>query len=87
MMSATETRDVLVRVDIARMIENAARSGRPMNDLEARQLLQSWGFRQFGQFWRGTESQVSHLRSDEIERIDLADRRDHEGVFRPHGER
>lgn len=54
------------------MIDNAARSGRPMNDLQARQLLMSWGLRPFGQFWRGNESQISPLRPDEIERVDLA---------------
>ena len=82
-MAVAETKDLLVRVDIARMIENAARSGRQMNDLQARQLLTSWGFRQFGQFWRGNESQVSHLRSDEIERIDLADRTIPDGPSSP----
>ncbi len=86
-MAVTETKDILVRVDITRMIENAARSGRQMNDLQARQLLTSWGFRQFGQFWRGNESQVSHLRSDEIERIDLAERTIPDGASPPQAER
>lgn len=64
------TQEVLVRVNIARMIANAKAAGAPLDDAGARDRLTSWGFRHFGQFWRGDEAALAHLHPDEVDQVD-----------------
>jgi hypothetical protein len=72
-MANTTTGDLFVRVNIARMIENAAQQGVTLNDSQARDRLKSWGFRAFGQNWLGDAVMLQHLSPDEVERVDPAD--------------
>jgi hypothetical protein len=72
-MTSSKTGDFFVRVNIQRMIENAARLGVRLNDSQARDRLNAWGFRAFGQNWLGDAALLKHLSPDEVERVDPAD--------------
>lgn len=68
-MAVTSTKEVLVRLNIPRMLENdkGLRDG-----LDARTRLMEWGFRPFGQFWLGDEALLLRFKEGEIERVDAA---------------